>query len=438
MQPALPTLEADNASYVLRGGEQNAPRNNFSILLIGAALVALLVKLTISYNTFGTNDAVSFYLFARSLSDHGLEWTYRQGVVWLPSGPIFNHPPITAGFLRLIYHLSNQDVFRTFGLTFPFLLRLPGILADFVVVLVLVSWLRAHEQLHRYRWALLLLALSPVSLMVAGFHGNTDPVMVMCLVLAAWMCSKKQPGLCGLFLALSCQVKIIPLLFFPVFFFFWLHRRAVASFLVPFFLTSIVLWSEPLLRFPLLFFKNVLSYSSYWGIWGFTYWLRLTDLPYFSGVRIFGLTTPQAFVVTFLKALIVGGVLLIAWRRRTCSGRGLFETIAYGWVIFFIFSPGICAQYMVWLAPFVCILSPTFYAWLTVTSSLFLFFFYNVTAHGLPWYLAVSTNALNTVWTPWSVLPWAALIAGMIVLWKNARKVDPTLRLFSLTTVKAE
>ena len=57
--------------------------------------------------------------------------------------------------------------------------------------------------------------------MVSGFHGNTDPVMVMFLVLAAHMCLKERPILAGLFLALSCQIKIVPLLFVPIFFFFW-------------------------------------------------------------------------------------------------------------------------------------------------------------------------------------------------------------------------
>src|SRR5689334_5977655 len=72
----------------------------FGVWIVFAALIAMLVKLAIAYSTFGTNDAMTFYMFARSLSDHGLEWTYQHGVESMSSSTLFNHPPLTAFFLR--------------------------------------------------------------------------------------------------------------------------------------------------------------------------------------------------------------------------------------------------------------------------------------------------------------------------------------------------
>ena len=83
---------------------------------------------------------------------------------------------------------------------------------------------------------------------------------------------------------------------------------------------------------------------------------------------------------------------------------------------FFPFSPGVSTQYLVWLAPFILLLSPTFYTWLLGTSSIFAFVFYNTISNGLPWYKGVSTNALNKIWTPWSLLPWGVLIGGAILI----------------------
>src|SRR5207253_4068590 len=60
-------------------------------------------------------------------SENGLEWTYRHSIS-------FNHPPLTAYYLRAIYQLAHQTFFRENGLTFPFLLRLPGIIADLITV----------------------------------------------------------------------------------------------------------------------------------------------------------------------------------------------------------------------------------------------------------------------------------------------------------------
>src|SRR5207237_431895 len=77
-----------------------AGARRFDVWIVSAALIAAVVKLAIAYTTFGTNDAITFYMFARSLSDHGLEWTYQHGVAWMASSTLFNHPPLTAIFLR--------------------------------------------------------------------------------------------------------------------------------------------------------------------------------------------------------------------------------------------------------------------------------------------------------------------------------------------------
>jgi hypothetical protein len=400
-----------------------------NLWIVGFGLIGLMLKLVIAFNTFGSSDAVVFLTFAKALSKEGLEFTYRHSI-------LFNHPPLTAHYLRLIFYLDHQVFFQASGLTFPVLLRLPGILADFVVLLVLLDLPKKDAEIRIPTWAFALFALSPVSLMVSGFHGNTDPVMVVFLVLAASMCLKNKPALSGLFLALSCQIKVVPLLFVPIFLFFWCHRRAIVSFLLPLAFASVALWWEPLLKFPALFTKNVLSYSGFWGIWGITYWLRLTGLPGFSVVNLFHLPLLERIVITILKLVIIAAVLMIAWRRRKLSGKGLFDSLAYSWIIFFVFAPGVCAQYLIWLAPFVLVLSPVFYGWLAASSSLFLFFFYNVTAGEFPWYVAVSTDKLNTVWTPWSLWPWMTLILGMILLWKQAAAADPLLRLFSLQNLR--
>jgi hypothetical protein len=406
-------------------------RGHKNLLILGLGLIALLLKLVIAFNTFGSSDAVIFYTFAKSLSRDGLEWTYEHSV-------LFNHPPLTAYYLQLIFYLDQKASFQASGLTFPVLLRLPGILADFAVLLVLLEIRRNYPKVTIPGWALALFALSPVSLMVSGFHGNTDPVMVMFLVLAAYMCLRNKPLLSGLFLALSCQIKIVPLFLVPIFFFFWYTRNRSRQF-VPFFaLALLFLWSEALFKFPVVFTKNVLSYGGFWGLWGITYWLRLTGLPQFNVVNFFHLPFLEIFVMTGLKLIIIATVLLIAWRRRKLRSEALLGSLAYAWIVFFVFTPSASAQYLVWFAPFVLMLSPVFYAWLTATSSLFVFFFYNITAQEFPWYFSMSTDKLNTVWTPWSLWPWATLLAGMILLWRQATAADPSLRLFAFQALRAE
>jgi hypothetical protein len=67
------------------------------------AAIALLLKI-IAFNTFGTNDVVSFYQFALSLHYHGLE-TYGNDIA-------FNHPPLVAHFwsdLKLAQLLRSRE-----------------------------------------------------------------------------------------------------------------------------------------------------------------------------------------------------------------------------------------------------------------------------------------------------------------------------------------
>ena len=386
--------------------------------VLAAAAIALIAKLVIAWNTFGTNDVLTFYLFGRTISEEGLGAMYRTTI-------LFNHPPLTAYYLQWIYELQRFPALESLGITFPFLLRLPGILADFVVVAVLVDLGRRAPGFRAPTWAMVLFALSPVSLMVSGYHGNTDPVMVMFLVLAVYFCVRDEAILSGIFFALSVQVKIIPLLLFPFFFFFWMNRRSFLRFALPTAIVSLVLWIQPLFQFPAIFIRNVLSYSSFWGIWGISYLIRLTGLKQFAEVSFFDLSPAQNLMINICKVVIILIVLCLAWRQRKQASRALWNTIAFAWLVFFVLAPGICTQYLIWLAPFVLLLSPSFYAWLTASCSIFAFVFYDTISHGLPWFRGISTNAINKHWVPWSILPWIVLIVGCSLLWRRAFAVVP-------------
>lgn len=403
---------------------------NFSIgqetvLIIAAALVGFFLKLAIAYNTFGTNDVASFYMFAGSLRDHGLEWTYRNGVVFFSNFPVFNHPPLTAYYLELIDNLSKNPFLREYGLTFPFLLRLPGIIADLVSVFVLIRIRQFTLRLRIPNWAMLLFALSPVSVMVSGFHGNTDSILVLFLLLAAYACLRERPVWCGIFFALSCQVKIIPFLLLPIFWFFWQRRQAARRFILPVALVTAAFWIQPLVRFPLLFFRNVFSYSSLWGSWGIGYWFKLTGWSRFQG-GFFNLPSGATIVVWMLKAAIISAVISIAWHRRHSAGREFLNSLAYAWIVFFILAPGVCPQYLVWPAPFILLLSPILYGWFTIASSVALFCFYNSLTGGLPWYIGIARNNADGFGQSalWALLPWFPLIVGIIFFWKSAISVN--------------
>jgi hypothetical protein len=361
-------------------------------LILLAASFALTLKLCAAALTVGTNDAEAFYNFGRFIWEQGLLSQYR-------ATPDFNHTPLTGWFCAAVYGVGK-------GLGFNWLLRVPGILADFVSVLVLLGWRSARGR--PPWWAL---AVSPVGMMVSGYHGNVDSVLTCLLLLAVLECDRGRPMACAAWLGLACNVKVIPLLVAPVFFFFWFSRGRARSF----FLTAsgciLAGWAVPLIALPEIFLRQVLGYNSNWGSWGIPYALRASGLPMFEPLGFTGLTPAQEIVMTTLKAGIVALALWIAWHRRAREADALFSTIALVWAEFFVLAPGVGAQYLVWIAPFLLMDSAIWYAAITLASGVFLVVFYQTISGGWPWYRGISTAELVHEWVAWSLLPWAFLAA---------------------------
>jgi uncharacterized membrane protein len=230
--------------------------------------------------------------------------------------------------------------------SFPFLLRLPSIVADALALLVL---LRLRQKTGKPPvWSLILFALSPVAFMVSGFHGNVDPIMVCLLLMATYFCVEDSVSLSALFLALACGIKVAPLFLVPAFFFFWLNRGAgpALKFAVIFGCSCLAAWSEALIGSSSYFFRNVLGYSSYAGGWGITYWCVFFLNKFHFDV------SPQSLnrllpLLTALKIVVVVLAIGLGWFRRKQSGTGFVGTVGLCWICFAIFTPGFIPYYLV-------------------------------------------------------------------------------------------
>ena len=179
-------------------------------------------------------------------------------------------------------------------------------------------------------------------------------------------------------------------------------------------------WAPALLSAPQAFLKNALSYPGYWGIWGLSYVLRETGMPVFQAVGMIKIQPAQVAIMMVTKYIIIATTLVLAWQRRK---EDVFATLAGVWAVFFVFAAGVAPQYFVWLAPFVLLAAPRWYAGLTAASALFLFSFYNTISRGLPWNLGISENRHISIWGPWSLLPWATIIGFLawfvLRIWKK-------------------
>ncbi len=369
------------------------------LLILALALLAAAAKVYCAWTTIGTADVAFFAQYGHIVAERGVAAVYREV-------PIYNHPPLLTEYIGLVADWSGGS-----GRAVARMIRLPGIAADFALVLTLL-WVRRKTGRPAW-WLLALFAVSPVSFMISGYHGNFDPFIALGLTLTAAACLTGDARLCGLLLGLTAQVKVIPVLVAPVFFFFWLHRRRAVPFTVTAAVVTLTGWIVPLLEVPGLFFRQSLGQSSIWGWWGVSFLLRATGVPALhSSLPPYGAV--QSVIILVFKIVIIGGILALAWRRRVRPAVEIFSTLALAFLVFLVFAPGFGVQYLLWLPPFLLLRSARWSVAVMGASAVGLFAFYHTISGGhLPWDKGLVIQPFIGTWGPWLLVPWAVLAAGL-------------------------
>ena len=355
-----------------------------SILL--AIAVASLVKLSFALFTIGTSDVATWRSFADSVQACGSCVYQSVG----PYGDRFNHPPFIIYFLKLIAGADRL---------FPFWLRLPSILADIGSVLLI------RKMLPKVSVSLLiLLSLNHVSILVSGFHGNTDPLMIFFVVLTLYLFSIKRVGWAGAAFGMAINIKIVPLLVVPAVFFYlrgWKARTIFCSVAV---FVVLVLSAPYVFNSPLAIIKGTLGYSGMYGKWGT------------SRILIaFPLSKTGHDTASLIFRLIIVAVTLLGSYSMSKRGVHLFCQIGFILFLFFFLTPSLGVQYLVWTVPFVLALGLQWSIAYYASAGLHLFLTYNYWSHG-QWYFADSH--IEPQWSAGSYMAgflcWA--ICGLICL----------------------
>ena len=235
-----------------------------SIRLIAiVAFLAFLLKMVLALRTFGTNDVYNYERFMIWSQHLGVD-VYRPPWNW--DRPPFMHPPFLLHMLRVMAWLV-----QTTGMSFAFWLRVPGIFADTVSLWLVWKILgpRAHEP--SVRWAVLMLAGAPALIAMSGFHGNTDTVMIMFVVLTVYLIEKGRFGEAGAAFALSMSLKLIPVIAIPAIYLYLDRPRRRVVFFSVLGATLVLLWSPYIFQDPSTIFRRMLGYRSLYGHWGFSF-----------------------------------------------------------------------------------------------------------------------------------------------------------------------
>ncbi|HEX8422500.1 MAG TPA: glycosyltransferase 87 family protein [Pyrinomonadaceae bacterium] len=326
-----------------------------TLLLCVCGVTAL--KIFLALGSSGTLDVFAFGEFLANIREAGgIGAYYRTG----RAGNPFNHPPFMVHAIRSMGFLADAT-----HLPFRFWLRLPSIVADLgnlFLVWKLVEHttsLRQSAAVRVWPLSLVLLAVYPGSILISGFHGNTDPLMIFFVVLSIYLLTvRRLPWLAGAAFGMALNIKIVPLVFAPAIFLFLPDLPTRLKFFVTA-ATVFFVGSLPyLLQDPFVIWKTVFGYKSLYGRWG---WTRLV-VKYVPGlappsVGNLELVGGHALIASAGRFVMLASIVAASfWMNLRRHKPPLFVQCALVAFLFLFLTPGFGTQYLAWPVPWLVVL----------------------------------------------------------------------------------
>lgn len=320
-------------------------------IIVGALIGATVFKLYLALATQGSLDADGFLDHLQKIRELGVGAYNVRGAFNNP----FNSPPPMIHLIKLWGWLADST-----GIRFQFWLRLPSILADIGTFVLVASFLRKVWPTKISFGVLLALAVCPTAILISGYHGNTDSLMIFLVVLSIYFVeTDRLQWLAGIVFGLAVCVKVLPLCFLPAVFFYQDGLRRRLQFFAAAALTFVLCSMPYLAQDPKVIWSTVFGYASIYGHWGWSLLALLTfpDLPTYLH-KPFDVQGTHAIFAQILKLMTITLIVLVSiWFNRRPPKPSLFFQCGLITAIVLFMAPGFGIQYLVWLVPFVAALA---------------------------------------------------------------------------------
>ena len=374
------------------------PRARLALLIV--AVVVLALKVLVAMRTSGTEDIRTWTAFADGVRDRGPVGIYGIDFRQL-NGGLYNHPPLVGYYLEVVNGLAG------WGVPLKVTIRVVSSIADVVSSLVIFEILRHRTSLGRATLSGIFVATSPVLFLISGYHGNTDPVFVMLVLLGGYLVVDKRMGLLGgAALGLAIGVKLIPVIVLPtIAVYVVIHRRELlVRAAAGFGFVVAVSWLPAVLGEWEALKRNVFGYPGIaerpWGL------VHFADAFGWSSVAGF-MIGPGKDIVVIVCALAPA---VLVWRRPQLVG----EAIGASLVLFLVLSPAFGVQYLAWALAAAYLLdvwSATLY---NIVGGIFLFEVYDKWNNGFPWSGVAAGQTFAAPELVGAALVWASLILVLV------------------------
>jgi len=313
--------------------------NAWKVAFVVVALGVLMLKLLLAFSTRGAADISVWKDFVVHINECGVCVYHTGGLMQYPGGTRvnpFNHPPFIIHLLKFVNVLSLQT-----GLAFETVFRSLTSLVDVGTAVVAYHILRREQIFSSQAFVLYLLA--PATIVISGYHGNTDTVMIFLVLLAALLIS--TPWLAGVAFGMALNIKVVPIVFLFTFVQKCEGGRKKLWFLGMTLLVVLVASLPFLFQDPVAIAKGVLGYRGFTGRWGLSR-------------ALFASLGPSELYQTVTRLstyLLLAFIFYLSWRSKT---RPLIVSLGLLAFIFIAFTPAWGTNYMAWLDPFAIALGP--------------------------------------------------------------------------------
>lgn len=380
------------------GAPEHLRKRRIAIVLVAA--IAFAAKLLLALKTYGTNDVYTYERFAL--------WSRYFGADLYRIAPDLNHPPSMLHILSFLLWLSEHT-----HMPFHFWLRFPGILADAGSLWVVCRILGARLAERSVFIAVLLIAIAPTHILISGFHGNTDPVMIFFVMAAVWLAGYRNNAAAGgAAFGMALCIKVAPVMLAPVLFLSLSGARKRLAFFAAAAAVTATAWSPYIFQQPAAVLHQVFGYKSSYGLWGFSWLSRQLANAWPASQWI-----NSAFSRWGSDMVVAAVVALSISMNRLTRRPSLYTQVGMVFLLFFTATSGFAVQYLSWLTPWVAELGALPVALFVVTGSFFLLVVYNYWTLGMPWYLAIAY--------PWNThqyfqaLCWLSVLVMAFAAWRR-------------------
>ena len=307
-------------------------------ILIGAALRLYCVGFT-----DGTGDMDDWEDHAQQVHDRGLIGYYH-------ANSFANHPPFMSEAGSVILQISTAT-----HVPFRVLFRGLFALVDVGNALLLFKLLAGDQ---RRFLATAIYWISPASILLSSFHGNTDCAVAFVLLLSTRLITKRHTIGSGVGFGTGLWIKLPGILVFPAFMTFlrtWRERIIFASAAA---VAALATYLPALIQDYKIVWTNVFGYrglilqtSTGIPFWGPSVLIFSTVAPIEAWPE--KLLRPTLFVLEQSWYIAIAAMLLLIWLRRNRRAPAeLGATIAMAYVILLGFSDYWAFQYFAWSLPF--------------------------------------------------------------------------------------